>query len=70
MITVKDLKDQTGTPGPHSVLYCLNCMSTYSANRGDYFFLENPGDRKHVFRCCGEPMILVVPEIHYREVSL
>jgi hypothetical protein len=64
MITVADLKDQSG-PGQHPVLYCIYCGGRYSANRGDYFM--HPA--AHVFTCCGEPMELVRIETRYVVVN-
>ena len=64
MITVDDLKDQTGS-GPHPILYCEFCESEFSANKGDYFM--HPFD--HVFMCCGENMHLVDKVVVYRRVD-
>lgn len=55
-VTVGDLKDHVGTPGPHPVLHCPVCDATYSANLGDYWDLP----KTHVFTCCKTPNELVV----------
>lgn len=65
MITVANLKEQTGQQGPHPNLYCLACGSEYSANKSDYF--NHPHD--YSFVCCNEPMILAIKTICLREVS-
>lgn len=54
-VTVGDLTDQTGTAGPHSILYCDRCGAVNSANAGDY----QDWDKDHVFVCCGRNMRLV-----------
>jgi hypothetical protein len=61
MIKVSDLKDQIGTPGPHPFLYCQECGSQFSANKGDYFM--HPSD--HVFTCCGENLNLMTSRMVY-----
>ena len=65
MITVADLQDQTGKPGPHPALHCYECGSDYSANRGDYDF-NRP--LSYPFFCCDHPMVLVVKHTVYEEV--
>ena len=68
MVTVADLQDQTGasaTPGPHSILYCQECGSEYSANKGDYW--NHPSN--YPFYCCGLSMLLVQKKVIYSEVK-
>jgi hypothetical protein len=65
MLTVGDLKNQTGTPLPRPFLYCAECESECSADRGDYFSLP---DSKELI-CCGEPMRLVKKIIQLVEVE-
>jgi hypothetical protein len=65
MITVADLKNQTGTHDPHPVLYCRDCGAEYSANKGDYF-MHPP---TYPFFCCDQPMILVVKKTVFEEVE-
>lgn len=64
-VKVSDLKDQTGTPGPHPFLYCPWCDGHFSANKGDYFNYP----REHIFICCKEPMRLCTSRIVYEEVE-
>lgn len=64
MIRVRDLTDQMGMEGPRPFLMCSNCKTSISANAADYVF-SGPD---HVFVCCGEPMILVVEQVIYKEV--
>lgn len=66
MITVAELKDQTGMVEPRPFLYCGECESECSANKGDYFFLADD----EVLTCCGEPMKLCVKRITYQEVDV
>lgn len=63
-VTVADLKDQVGKPGPHPNLYCECCGSEYSANAGDYFM--HPHD--YIFECCDEPMVLAIKHTTYERV--
>src|SRR3990172_2137742 len=63
-VTVKQLKEQTGTAGPHPFLYCVRCGNECSANAGDYF-MARPS---YVFTCCNVPMRLVTKSTVYREV--
>lgn len=63
-ITVRDLKDQTGARGPHSVLFCTRCRAEYSANRGDYFMLAKDSE----LRCCNAPMRLMIRTVQMKEV--
>jgi hypothetical protein len=58
-VRVRDLKDQTGMPGPHAQLRCPVCNATFSANRGDYGSYNGFAD-DHVFKCqeCDEPLQL------------
>ena len=65
LISVKDLKDQAGTPGPHPILRCVLCDAEMSANKGNYS-LSKP---TAAFRHCGEPMKLVVKTVIYEEVE-
>jgi hypothetical protein len=55
LVTVGDLKNQTGTKGERPQLYCEECGAEFSANAGDYW--NAPKD--HVFTCCEQPMQLV-----------
>ena len=68
-ITVSDLKDQTGVPyPPHPILFCDDCESEVSANRGDYF----AHNLDHVLMCdeCNVPMRLVYKRTVYEDVVL
>jgi len=65
MITVGQLQNQTGVPGPHPSLHCDQCGNDYSANKSDYFMA--PSD--HPFTCCGEPMRLVRRRVILEEVA-
>lgn len=38
---ISNLKDQIGMTGPREVAYCPKCGETYSANKGDYFYLAD-----------------------------
>lgn len=62
-ITVNDLRDQIGVPGPHAFLKCFTCGAEYSANAGDYFMAKST----HVFRCCRRNMSLVTRSVIYEE---
>ena len=64
-VRVSDLKDQTGQSN-RPVLYCGECDSTYSANKGDYFMHPS----SHVFECCGEKMRLVRRVVLFEEVEV
>lgn len=65
-IRVKDLKNQTGEPGPHPFLKCIGtCQGEYSANAGDYF-AASPDT---VLKCCGKSMRLVRRETRLVEVQ-
>ncbi|MFA4971498.1 MAG: hypothetical protein WC683_02715 [bacterium] len=64
-VTVADLKNQIGVPGPHPFLLCNVCGAENSANAGDYW--DAPKD--HVFTCCGEPMVLATKRTVYTEVE-
>ncbi len=64
MVTVADLKDQTGKPGPHPILVCYCCGAECSANAGDYFN-SRPTFK---FVCCGEPMDLAIKRTVYDPV--
>lgn len=66
VVTVGDLKDQTGTPGPHPLLYCSVCGEESSANKSDYFLLPDA----HVLKHCGKNMRLVRKKIAYEDVKL
>jgi hypothetical protein len=66
-ITVGDLKDQEGA-GPHPVLHCQLCGSTFSANRGDYGSY-NGFAKDHVFKCCKRPMPLVFKRVIFVEAT-
>lgn len=51
--------------GKPVMLYCRDCGETYSATRGDYWYL--PDDRE--MRCkCGEPLRLVRKVERYEDV--
>jgi hypothetical protein len=65
MITVKDLKDQTGTQD-RSMLLCENCGAQYSANKSDYSFWM-PANQ--AFTCCEEPLVLVVKSVAYEVIK-
>ena len=62
-VRVSDLKDQLGMPFPRPMLYCVECGTEYSANKGDYF----AASPDHIFRHCGKPMRLVVKHEVYEE---
>jgi hypothetical protein len=64
VVRMADLKDQRG-PGPHPSLHCDECGGDYSANRGDYWMLND----EHVFTCCGVPMRLVLRITHLVNVE-
>lgn len=64
-ITINDLKDQTGTPGPHPILYCAECGSEFSANKSDYFLSAGDDAVKH----CGKNMRLVRKRVIYEDVK-
>lgn len=64
-VHVRDLKNQTGEPGPHAVLHCCLCGEDNSANKSDYFML--PDD--HVFMCCDAEMQLAVKKEVYELVT-
>jgi hypothetical protein len=64
MITVSDLKEQTGVPGSHPSLICRCCGAEYSANKSDYFLYPPT----FPFFCCEQPMILAVKRVVYEEV--
>jgi hypothetical protein len=66
-VTVADLKQQTGVPGPRPVLYCPRCGASYSANRGDYFMAK--ADTVLRCECNGHPLKLGVPFHGYRDVA-
>lgn len=53
-MTYRELRNQTGEPGPHPFLYCRECGEHFSANAGDYFWADGRAMIEH----CGEPMIL------------
>lgn len=65
-VKVSDLKDQISNVGPHPFLYCFQCNSSYSANKGDYFM--HPSD--HIFTCCGENMKLCTSRVVFEEVEI
>jgi len=65
MITVADLKDQIGVPGPHPILVCERCGAESSANKGEYFMRP----LTYPFFCCDRPMILAVKMTVYEEVA-
>lgn len=65
MITVADLKNQTGVPGPHPNLVCKCCGAEYSANAGDYFMHRST----YAFVCCDRPMVLARKRVVLEEVS-
>ena len=65
-ITVAQLTNQIGVPGPHPFLYCAICGGQYSANRGDYFAAAPDT----VLTCCNEPMRLVRQHTIFEEVPV
>lgn len=65
MITINDLEDQTGKPGPHLILFCGCCGGEYSANRSDYFWATT----NYVFKCCDKPLELVKKQTVYEPVK-
>ena len=64
-IFAANLKDQTGVPGPHPILYCEYCGSETSANKGDYFYLTPD----YSFVCCEQPMTLAIKRVTYEKVN-
>lgn len=66
LVTVGDLKNQTGVPGPHPILYCGHCGAGRSSNAGDYW--DWPKD--HVFVCCDSPMQLGKLKTTFEPVTL
>lgn len=67
-VTVADLKDQTSTPYPRSILFCRACGNTCSANKGDY--LACGRDPAYVFNCCEQPMELVIKRVTFEPVKI
>jgi hypothetical protein len=67
-VTVGDLKPQSG-PGPHPVLHCQLCGSTFSANAGDYG-VWNGSRKDDVFNHCGRPMRLVFKRVIFVEATV
>ena len=65
MITVADLKDQTGIVGTRPILMCQECGGEYSANKADYSFYRLD---TYPFFCCDLPMILIVKKTIIEEV--
>lgn len=66
-VTLADLCRAQVKHGHDPQLLCTGeCMGTYSATPGDYF-QYGP---EHVFRCCGEPMHLVVLKARFVDVRL
>jgi 5-methylcytosine-specific restriction endonuclease McrA len=63
-VTVEDLPELIGAPGPRPLLLCRCCGGEFSANKSDYFWMP-AGD---VFECCecGEPLELVTKHVVYR----
>jgi len=59
---LKNLKDQILTDDCR-LMYCPYCGSEYSANAGDYFYIN---DLNHKFKCCGQTMELVKKVIIYK----
>ena len=66
MVRVRDLKDQTGVPGPRPILLCDVCGMECSANAGDYWNVEP----ERVFRHDGRPLCLVTKHTVYRRAKL
>ncbi len=64
-VKVSDLKEQTGVPGPHPILYCPSCGGEYSANKSDYFMHS----ATHVFKCCRRNLKLVQKTTTYVQVK-
>ncbi len=64
-VTVADLKDQIGQPGPHPFLWCPKCGEKNSANKGDYFMAKDT----HVFRHCGRNMQLMTERTYLIPVT-
>jgi len=56
---LKNLKNQVGlniNPRDKGInMFCRICGSSYSANSGDYFMINDP---EYKFKCCNEVMIL------------
>lgn len=66
-VTLADLYRTEEKHGSDPQLLCTgNCMCTYSATPCDYFQFGP----EHVFRCCGEPMRLVMLKAHFVDVQL
>lgn len=65
MIRVKDLP-RDNTAHPAKFLYCRKCGTENSADHGDYF----ASDPEHVFRCCGQSMILATKRVVIERVPL
>jgi hypothetical protein len=53
---MKNLKDQILDKSNHAIMYCPICQSEFSANKGDYWYINN---LNHKFTCCGLTMELV-----------
>ena len=61
-----ELKNQTGTQGPRSLLWCEECGTEYSADAGDYFW----ADKSAEIRCeCGALMLQVLKTTTLHKVS-
>jgi len=61
---LKNLTDtvQMDEKGSDEIMRCNVCGREYSANLGDYFWVADP---ECVFKCCGEPLELVVKMTYY-----
>lgn len=60
-VTLSNLVNQIGVPGPHPLLYCARCGMECSANKGDYWQLPST----YTFRCCKRLMRLVFKRTVY-----
>ena len=63
-VKIKDLKDQIGTTGPRSFLYCRRCGNESSGNAGDYWNAKP----EYVFKCCNSNMLLVTKRPLYEVI--
>jgi hypothetical protein len=62
---LKNLKDQTDQENK-TIMYCPRCFQEFSANKGDYFMIDNP---EYKFICsCGNPLLLVTKETIYKQI--
>ena len=66
MARMEHLRDQVIVEGGMEVMYCEECQAQYSANKGDYFRVDDP---EYVFTCCGKPMMLGYKLMQMAEVE-